>query len=205
MKTILATALSLALILPAAAALAQEKAKGPEKAPPAAEQEMKAAMEAMEKAATPGAMHQFLAKMAGTWNVESKAWMGPGDPMISKGTSVCTMVLGGRFLQEEVKADFGGMPYEGKGITGYDNVAKVFQATWVDTLGTGLGVATGSLDPTGKILTSTMTFTDPRTGKEGSMRTVLTLVDEKTHRFEVFERGPDGKEVRTMEMTYRKA
>jgi hypothetical protein len=183
------------------ATAAQDKPKAPEAAP---DTQMKAAMEAMEKAATPGAMHKFLASLAGTWTVESKAWMGPGEPMTSKGTATCTMILGGRYLLEEIKADFGGMPFEGRGITGYDNTAKQFQAVWVDTMGTGLGIATGSLDPTGKILTSKMTFMDPRTGKEGSMRTVLKIVDEKTHVFEVFEPGPDGKEVKTMEMTYRK-
>lgn len=199
MKTILAAILTVMVSL---AAAAQEKSPGPGTS--AQEAEMKAAMEAMAKAAEPGEMHKFLATLAGTWAVESKAWMGPGEPHTSKGTSMCTMILDGRYLLEEFRGDFEGMAFKGMGITGFDNTAKRFQAVWVDSMGTGIGMATGSLDPTGKILTSRMTFMDPRTGKEGSMRTVLKIVDEKTHLFEVFEPGPDGKEVKTMEMTYRK-
>lgn len=186
----------------ALAAVAQEKPK--QGGAPEPDAQMKATMEAYAKAAEPGAMHTFLASLAGTWAVESKAWMGPGEPHTSKATAVCTMIFGGRYLVEEFKGEFAGTPFEGRGITGFDNTAKQFQSVWIDSMSTGLGVGTGSLDASGKVLTSTMTYMDPKTGKEGRMKAVLRIVDEKTHIFEMFEVGPDGKESKSMEMTYRK-
>ncbi len=31
-----------------------------------------------------------------------------------------------------------GMPFEGMGIDGYDNLAKQYVSTWVDNMGTGI-------------------------------------------------------------------
>ena len=199
MKKILVAMLIAAVAL---AAAAQEKPKA--EAAPEPDAQMKAMMEAFAKAAEPGEMHKFLASLAGTWAVESKAWMGPGEPHTSKATEVATMIFGGRYLLEEFKGEFAGTTFEGKGITGYDNTAKQFQSVWIDSMSTGVGVGTGSLDASGKVLTSTMSYTDPMTGKEKRMKSVLRVVDEKTHTFETFEVGPDGKEFKSMEMTYRK-
>ena len=204
MKKIIGFTLALALVLTAGAFLAQEKGKGAQKAQPPMSAEQKAAMEAMQKAATPGEFHKFLAKMEGTWKAEVKMWEGPGEPQVSQGTSVNTMVLGGRYLRQEFKSTMMDMPFEGIGYTGYDNVMKRFQATWMDNMTTAMMVGTGSLDATGKVMTSIMTYSDPQSGKEVVSRSIGRIVDEKTHVFEMYGPGPDGKEIKMMEITYRK-
>jgi hypothetical protein len=99
--------------------------------------------EAMMKAMTPGEHHQHLARFAGKFEASVKMWMAPGGPaQDSKGTSESTMILGGRYLQDLVKSDIAGMPFEGMGITGYDNISQQYCFAWVDNMGTGIMAAT---------------------------------------------------------------
>jgi hypothetical protein len=205
MKKVLVCTLALALVLAAGVFFAQEKGKGADQGRPPMSPEMKAAMEAMQKAATPGEFHNFLARMEGTWKAEVKMWEGPGEPQVSQGTSVNKMILGGRYLRQEFTSTMMNMPFEGVGYTGYDNVMKRFQATWIDNMTTTMMYGTGSLDATGKVMTSTMTYSDPQSGKEQVSRSVGRIVDAKTHVFEMYGPGPDGKEFKMMEITYRKA
>src|SRR5439155_6493988 len=79
------------------------------KAPPqmsAAEQEM---MQKYMQAATPGPEHQRLAKLAGKWKLQFTSWFAPGaPPQKSEGTAEFKTVLGGRYVQQEVKGDMAG-------------------------------------------------------------------------------------------------
>jgi len=204
MKRLSLMSLALILVLGALAYLAQDRGNPGAKAPPPMTAEQKAAVEALQKAATPGDMHKFLAKMEGTWSAEVKMWEGPGEPQVSRGTSVNAMVMGGRYLRQDFKSTMMDMPFEGVGYTGYDNVMKRFQAIWMDNMSTAMMVGTGTLDATGKVMTSTMTYSDCQSGKEVVSRSVGRIVDDKTHVFEMFGPGPDGKEIKMMEITYRK-
>ena len=80
------------IIAPSAASPAGES---PQSRPAAAlsEEEM---MAQMTKIASPGPSHELLKQFAGTWKTVTKAWMAPGDPMVSQGMSDKTMILGGR-------------------------------------------------------------------------------------------------------------
>src|SRR5229473_2520705 len=107
------------LVLASASAFADE-AKPAAKEHSAAEKEM---MEKYTKAATPGPEHQQMAKMAGKWKLSVTTWMMPGaPPMKSEATSEYRAILGGRFLEEEVHGTMGDQPFEGRGLSGYDNV-----------------------------------------------------------------------------------
>ncbi|MGH9360841.1 MAG: DUF1579 family protein, partial [Thermoanaerobaculia bacterium] len=65
--------------------------------------------EAWMKVAAPGEAHKALEPMVGDWETHSKFIMSPEAPaMESKGTCKRTMILGGRFLQEELTGDFMG-------------------------------------------------------------------------------------------------
>ena len=109
----------------AAPALAQDAEKKAD--PMAAHQhdmsaEEKAMMDAYMKAGTPGKQHEELAKTVGSYDLAVKSWMAPGTPPTeSKGTAERTMVLSGRVLAETVHGDMMGQPFEGHGMTGYDN------------------------------------------------------------------------------------
>jgi len=107
----------------------------------------------------------------------------------------------GRFTRCEVKGDMPMMgKFEGLGVYGYDNVAKQFQASWVDNMGTGMMTGTGELSKDGKTLTWTMHFNDPMTGKATVMREVDTYTADDALTMEMYGPGPDGKEAKMMEI-----
>ena len=69
----------------------------------------------------------------------SSSWMAPGaDPMVMDGTSENRWVMGGRYLEQRFNGNFMGMPFEGIGYTGYDNVKKQYWGTWMDNMSTGM-------------------------------------------------------------------
>ena len=185
---------------PAAAAAAAAPPAGA--APSAAEKKM---MEAMMKAAAPGKPHQELAKHAGTWDVAVKAWMKPGaPPQESKGTSERTMILGGRVLSEKATGDpMGGMgPFEGFGLSGYDNVSGKYWGTWTDNMGTGVMTSTGTCNEKTSTCTFKGSYMDPITKKAKHTRMVERWDGADKAVMESYETGKNGKETKTMELTF---
>src|SRR5439155_18730659 len=77
----------------------------------------------------PGPEHEHLKKMEGTWDAVIRA--GEGE---SKGTMVYKMELGGFWLVSDFKAEFGGQPFRGRGVDGYDPVKKKYVSSWVDSM-----------------------------------------------------------------------
>ena len=111
-------------------------------------------------------------------------------------------VLGGRYLEQRFAGTAMGQPFSGIGYTGYDNVKKKYESYWIDSMGTGMLVMTGSLDRTGKKTVYTGSMLDPVNGKKVAIRSVDTEVDADTLLFEMWMSGPDGKMAKSMEMTY---
>lgn len=149
---------------------------------------------------TPGKEHQQLAAAAGTWDAAIEG-MGPdGQASLSKGVSERRM-LGGFWLIDDFTADMGGMPFIGHGMTGYDPEKKVYVGTWTDSMSPALMLMEGTYDKSGKVLT--MTGMGPgMDGKPTKMRMVSTMKDANTEVFEMFQPGPEGKEMRTLKITY---
>jgi hypothetical protein len=165
----------------------------------------KAMMDAMVKAATPGEPHKLLGEFTGRWNTTVKAWMAPGQPaMESTASAEVTSVLDGRFIQETFKGDFMGMQFTGLGLSGYDNVTKKYQTTWVDNMGTGVILMKGDYDAGSRSFTYFGEYTDP-TGRSSTMKIVTKLIDRDKHVNEFFDKLPDGQFVKTMEMVYTRA
>ncbi len=163
----------------------------------------KAAMEAMAKAGAPGSEHKQLEAMAGTWTTEATAWMGPDQPPVkTKGESQITSLLGGRFVREEHKSEFMGMPFVGTGLTGYDNLQKKYVTTWADTMSTSLLTLTGTYDAAKKSYSYEGTFPDPMTGQVKPVRMAVHVPDANKHVLEWWDPMPDGKWVKIMEIVY---
>ena len=161
-----------------------------------------AAMEAMMKAATPGAPHKALDAFSGTWNTKIQMWMAPGaPPATSEGTSENKMVMGGRYLQQSFKGNFMGMPFEGMGYTGYDNVKKQYWGTWMDNMSTGMMLSTG-WSPDNKTFMFTGSMADPMTGKDTRAEERITIVDNDHHTMEMWGPGPDGAMYKMMQIEY---
>lgn len=190
---ILAT-ISVAMALPLLAQAAKEKA-------PTAQQQ--AMMEAWQKAATPGSNHKLLATLNGQWNFTTKMWMEPGAaPESSTGTAAYTPLMDGRYIQGEYKGTFNGMPFQGLGLTGYDNVAQHFTATWADNMSTSIMLMTGTYDPATKTFTYKGDMDDVmKPGTKVKVRQIVKVLGDDSHVMEWYEsRG--GKELKTMEITY---
>jgi hypothetical protein len=185
------------LALCAAPALAQD-------APPQMSPEEAAMMEAYQKAGTPGAPHAALAKMAGTYDMSIKSWHSPGaEPMVETGTATRTMALGGRVLVEETQATMMGQPFSGHGMYGYDNVSGKHWGTWNDSMSTGLMVSEGSCDEAGAC-TFNGSWNDPVTKGKVNARMTTKWTSPTVEVFEMHAPGPDGKEMKMMEITYTK-
>lgn len=163
-------------------------------------------MQMMQQAATPGPMHKWLeAHNVGTWSGQVKMWMAPGaKPMESTATNETKSILGGRYLVDESTGSMMGKPFEGRGMTGYDNMTKKFWMTWVDNFGTGVMVSYGTLDEKTNTLTMTASVYDPMTKKDMPVKTVVKYESDKKHTMEMYGLGPDGKEVKMMEIVYTK-
>jgi len=155
-----------------------------------------------EKYMEVGPMHKMLEASTGEWKAEITFWMEPGTPP-QKSTSSCTnsMILGGRYQESKHTGTVMGMPFEGQGLVGFDNIKKVFISTWVDNMGSGVMVAEGPYDEKTKSITMKGSTMDAMTGKEIKTRQVFTFIDEKTEKFEMFM-NQDGKEIKSMEILY---
>jgi hypothetical protein len=160
-------------------------------------------MEAWMKAATPGPEHKRLDDMAGSFTFTSRMWMEPGQPPSeSNGTSENKWILGGRYLAQDVNGSFGGMPFQGYGVTGYDNTQKKYIGVWMDSFGTGMSHSVGTADATGKVFTHSREDIDPMTGQKMKHRDVVRIVDKDHFEMDMFRIMPDGKETKVMELRY---
>lgn len=169
-----------------------------------------AAMEQMMKAGTPGEMHQWMSKFAGTWDAEVKMWMDPSQPPSeSKGTMTTEMMFGGRYMHSTYKGEFSmgegmKMPFEGVACMGYNNTTKKFESSWVDSMSTAMMTMSGTLDDSKKTLTMTGECTCPMTEKPCGMREVMTWTGDDKYTMTMYN-SMDGKETKCMEIAYTRA
>jgi hypothetical protein len=166
---------------------------------------MQEMMKKWKDAMTPGEPHALLAEMAGTWDTETKYWMGgPGsEPSVTKGTSKMTMILGGRFLQQEMTGEMMGMPMNGIGITGYDNFKKKYVGFWIDNMGTAMFTMEGELDKDGKTCTYWGLMDEPTTGERNKkVKYTVTMVDNERHVFRIYDPPAYGEKDPVVEMVY---
>lgn len=201
-----------------ARAVSDEKS-GPDKKMTAPDPEaMKAMMQGMKKwmdSIEPGQHHEPLEHFVGSWNTTTKMWWsGPDAPAIeTKGTSDIKWVLGKRFLVEEHHGEMmmpdmsGGMkkvPYEGIGMTGYDNVRNLYTASWCSNLGTNMLTMKGAADPSGKTFRMYGEMDEPMLDVFGRMvKYVSRVIDEDTHVFEIIDLHAKD-DYKVLEITYKR-
>ena len=195
MKTRLS--LAAALLLVCSSMFAQHDHGKPQDAPPMDP----AMMEAMMKAGTPGDAHKKLDVFTGTWTTKVTSWMAPGaPPMVMEGTAEAKWTMGGRYVEQRFAGNFMGMPFEGLGYTGYDNVKKQYWSTWMDNMSTSMMTSTGNMD--GKAWSFTGMMTDPMSGKDMRSDTKIVVTDADHHTMEMWSPAPDGKMFKMMEIAY---
>ena len=196
-KSILCASIVAALSMSAAIHADEAADKKKAAAPP----DDKAAMELMAKAATPGEAHKKLDALAGKFTVKSKMWMDPSKPPEeSDGSTERKWIMGNRYLQENYQGKFMGQPFDGMGIQGYDNVTKKYFGSWIDSGGTGMTLAHGSMN--GNTIKYKGMMSDPMSGKEIPYTMSVAIADNDHHTLEMWGPGPNGKEMKWMEMSY---
>ena len=166
--------------------------------------EQQKAMEAWEKAATPGEAHRLLEPIVGTWDTTIKFWHMPGTPaQESTGISEHRWILGNRYVEQRFKGTAMGMPFEGVGYTGYDNIRKQYFGTWIDSMSTGMMSTTGKAEQGGKVWSFKGTMDDPATGKAVKIEEKMTILSNDKHVFEMWTPAPKGgKMFKSMEIVY---
>jgi hypothetical protein len=165
-------------------------------------------MQKFMAAATPGKMHEHLAKDAGVWVGKNTMWMAPGAPPIeTESTTTISPLFDGRFIKVDMAGEFPGMgPYRGLAISGYDNITGKFVSTWVDNFSTSMAHGEGELSKDGKTLTWAYECNCPLTDKPTAMRQVETITGPNTKVMEMFGTEPkSGEEFKMMRIELTKS
>ena len=153
-------------------------------------------------AGSPGPQHQALASRAGTWNVEGQFWMAPGaDPMPMKATAKTEVLLGGRYIIEDFKSDFMGMPFEGHLIQGFDNLSQEYWGLWIDSMSTGYLLTRGTEASPGQVVLSG-SANDILTPNGRPSRMTLTDNDDGSYTMKMFDTREGIGEFQSMELRY---
>ena len=153
----------------------------------------------------PGKEHEALKVFEGDWTFTGKFFMDPAQPpMEMNGTETSKMVLGGFYLNSEVKSTFAGAPFEGRWTLTYSAFTKKYQACWIDSMMPHVFTSEGDVDATGKIFTLNGGSFDPATGKPTKEKWVMEVKDADNHQMTFYTLGADGKEKKTGEIVYSK-
>ncbi len=199
---LLIIALLCAVVGAAGTVLGQEQKAGTEKKAQPGMDEM---MKKWQEISTPGAQHKVLEDLAGSWDTETKTWMnGPqSQPAVTRGSAECKMILGGRFLQQDMLGEMMGMPMKGIGLNGFDNFRKTYVGIWIDDTGTAIYTMEGTMDKAGKTITYWGKMDDPMTGtKDNKVKYTDTIVDKDKHIFRIYDVSTAGEKDPTSEITY---
>lgn len=190
----------------AAPVLAQDSApKSAEVQMPAASGMDEAMMAKMKEYSTPNENHKALDPLVGSWDYSLKWWKAPGDPSEeSTGTNEVKWIMDGRFIEQTTMGSMMNQPFEGRGITGFDNLKKEYTSIWLDNMATGVMVSSATYDPAMKTFTEKGSFSCPIIQGQMPFRTITKIIDDNTHTYEMYMNDKDGKEFKSMEITYKR-
>ncbi|MEP6645839.1 MAG: DUF1579 domain-containing protein [Saprospiraceae bacterium] len=169
-------------------------------------QDQAAMMKAYQAFATPGPMHKLMDSWKGSWSADVTSWMDPKTPpMKSTATVENTMALNGLYQMGHYIGTMMGAPFEGYSTLAYDNAKKMFVDTWVDNMGSGVVIMMGTWNDKTKTLSLSGTQTNAMTGKDSPIRQETKLIDANTQKMTMYGEGMDGKEMKFMEATMKRA
>lgn len=154
---------------------------------------------------TPGKAHKEFANNVGKWNVTVTMYnTGSPEPMVTEGTAVMEVLLGGRYLQSKFTAVMMGMPFEGMSLDAYDNALDEYSSIWIDNMGTGVFISKGKWNLDTKKLELVGDMVDPvsKTGKK--TYTVIDYESKDSMHQKMYTMEGD-KKILMMEMKYSRA
>lgn len=131
--------------------------------------DMQAMMEKMQQFVRPGPQHKHLERFLGTWDIQTRLFMGAEPTDSEAGTAEYTWLSPGRWLQGRWSGSMMGMPMQGFSMLGYDNFKQSFVSCDVNTLDTAMHHAEGDMTPDGKALILYGTLDEYLTGEHDKM------------------------------------
>jgi len=160
---------------------------------------------AWRAAALLGPPHQtVLPRLVGPFKLETRytpagAAAGPAHALPPGfGTADARTVLGGRYVQVDVRAEVAGLPYEALLLVGYDNAKARYTLSLADTASTMRLELEGTCADPCNALEFTGAYTDPRTKRDRKMRATWRLSTEGASVLEVFDAHGVGDLAQTM-------
>ena len=149
----------------------------------------------------PGPEHEVLKPLAGEWDATVESFAAPGQPpMLAKGIETGTMI-GGFWLVSDFKSEVMGQPFLGRSTLGYDPAKKKYVSTWIDSMTPSLSVGESDYDAATKTFTGWTDAVDHR-GRPTRFKMVTVFKDPATRISTMSMKGPDGKEMMVMRITY---
>jgi hypothetical protein len=146
----------------------------------------------------PGPEHEKFKQIEGVWDATIRTKEGQ-----SKGMAQYKVGLGGLWLLEHFKGDFGGVAFEGMGATSYDAAKKKYVGVWIDSMSTSPMRTEGTFDKTKNAMTMVGEMPLPD-GKSMKVSMVSQLTDENTMVLTMTAVGPDGKDFEMMKIDYKR-
>ncbi|MBK7876097.1 MAG: DUF1579 domain-containing protein [Planctomycetes bacterium] len=151
----------------------------------------------------PGEAHKMLEHKVGYWKLKVRMFNPDGSSAgESDATSECAWVMDGRFVEEKTTGTFSGMPFLGRGMSGFDNIKQRYIGSWVDNMGTGMMTFEGSYDPATKTITYKGQGPDPMAWEYVPTRSMETMIDEDHAVMKSYAKGPEGKDYLQMQIDY---
>ncbi len=157
---------------------------------------------------SPGAEHALLKPFEGTFRSIVKLFFGPNETMVHEGTMKNTFTLAGLYLFQDYVGDPNPGPWPaflGQGYWGYNFGTKQYEGFWIDNASSMMQMETGTVDDAGKVWTMMSSFTHPHSNQTVRKRTVIRLLDIDNHDMTTWMTDALGQEMKTMEITYRRA
>jgi uncharacterized protein YdeI (BOF family) len=150
----------------------------------------------------PGAEQAYLAKRAGEYTRSVKFVGQPdADATASTGTAKISVILDGRFVQEENNDTVFGRPVSGMRLYGYNNITKQYEAIWTYTMSTAILMLTGTSNDAGKTIDYAGT-SEASDGSKIQLHARVRQVSDDQFVVTLSSAGPDGKEAAFQETTY---
>jgi hypothetical protein len=161
-------------------------------------------MKRWKEISTPGERHKDLGRFVGTWDVELKMLMPGAPPQVTKGTAEYSWLMEGRWLQERLKGEMMGQPFDGFGVFGWDNFKKEYVSSWVDSMSTAMAHSEGvPVDPDGKVVVQWGTMDEPLTGEhDKAVKLVTRMSGPDKFTFEIWDMGIGESGAVVMQFTY---
>ncbi|MHC4990168.1 MAG: DUF1579 domain-containing protein [Planctomycetota bacterium] len=179
-------------------------------------EEMAKMMDEYMKSLQPGKPHRMLDSSIGKWDTVTKMWWGgPGAPPVeTNGTAEREWVLDGRFVLDKHESEMmmpdasGNMkpiPWEGMGLTGFDNNRNVYIGTWADSISTHLLTMKGTASPDGRTFTMYGEMDEPMLGMYGRIvKYVTRVISDDKQVFEIYDLAA-GDDYKVVEVTYTRS